>query len=77
MHSTQGDWIKRINDSIWIPKTLHWDADHVTGLYEGDDMSPLNKDDINIDSSDIKVFLEEEEFKLLYVWSFSTIFSIC
>lgn len=40
-------------------------------------MSPLNKDDINIDSSDIKVFLEEEEFKLLYVWSFSTIFSIC
>jgi len=32
-------------------------------------MNPLNKDDISIDSSDTKVFLEEEEFKLLYIWS--------
>lgn len=32
-------------------------------------MNPPNKGDISIEPSDSKIFLEEEEGELLYIWS--------
>lgn len=41
-------------------------------------MNPPNKGDINIDPSDSKIFLEEEECELLCIWSpFYHFCSIC
>lgn len=38
-------------------------------IREREDGSHPNKEDISIDTSDTKVFLEEEQFKVLCIWS--------